>query len=71
MRRLVHYPIALSGATAIPAQTGPRCSQESQLDAKSSRSITNMVFVVILVALILGVADLAFHMTQSAGAGPG
>jgi len=45
-------------------------TKESVLAAQSRRSIANMVFVVILVALIVGIGDLALHMTQTAMSGP-
>jgi hypothetical protein len=42
------------------------------LDAKSNPpSVTSIVFIVILGALIVGIGDLAWHMTMSALSGPG
>jgi hypothetical protein len=41
------------------------------LVAKGPRSITSIVFIVLLAALIIGVGDLTVNMVQSAMAGPG
>ena len=38
---------------------------------QSHRSIANMVFIVILAALIVGIGDLTWQMVQSAMSGPG
>jgi hypothetical protein len=81
-----HAADSQAGCGRKPGRKGTDCAQRrasytsgaptpfegaSVLTAKSPRSITNMVFIVILAALILGIADLAWNMIQSATSGPG
>jgi len=38
--------------------------------AQNHRSITNMVFIILLAALIVGIGDLTWQMLQAAASGP-